>query len=271
MNKSKIAHRAVNILGFQLFSKDKESLLEKLKIHLSQKNSPLVIFTPNAEQLAQASSNPNFNRQLKQANLLIPDGVGLVMASNLLSFVGKSSPIKERITGVDLMQELLHVAMTSHYKILLLGGRGYQKLADDPQQVAGCSCWQLQDSLYWTQGYDNYSSSPSAEEEQLVDKCISIVQPDIVLVALGAPSQEKWILNHLQQLANAQVKVAMSVGGAADMILGKLKRAPGWMRKLGLEWLYRLFQEPWRWRRQTRLIKFAWLVMRQVFTGYQLP
>jgi N-acetylglucosaminyldiphosphoundecaprenol N-acetyl-beta-D-mannosaminyltransferase len=271
MNKSKIAHRTVNILGFQLFSKDKESLLEKLKIHLSRKNSPLVIFTPNAEQLVQASSNPNFSRQLKQANLLIPDGVGLIYASKLLSLVKRSAPIKERITGVDLMQELLLLAKTSDRSILLLGGRGYDTLVDDPKQVASCSCWQLQENLYWTEGYDNYSSNPSAEERQLVSKCIATLQPDIVLVALGAPHQEKWVNDNIELCREAQVKIVMSVGGAADMILGKLKRAPVWARKLGLEWLYRLFQEPWRWRRQTRLIKFIWLVLRQVFTGYQLP
>jgi len=88
---------------------------------------------------------------------------------------------------------------------------------------------------------------------------------------LGAPHQEEWILEHRQLLKNSGCLIALTVGGAIDMILGKLTRAPLWMRRFGLEWLYRLIQEPWRWKRQTRLIKFAWLVMRQVFTGYQLP
>jgi len=270
MDKTKIAHRAVNILGFQLLSSSQDRLLEKLKIHLSQKNDPLIIFTPNAEQLVQAQSNPNFCRYLKQSDLLLPDGISL--ASKVLAIFNKTQPLAARIAGVDLAFELINLSQEKAHSVLVVGGRNYQEFAKDSQVTtkADQNCWQLADNLFWTPAYEHYSTRTKPEEESLIN-CITSLQPQIILVALGAPHQEEWILEHRQLLKNSGCLIALTVGGAIDMILGKLTRAPLWMRRFGLEWLYRLIQEPWRWKRQTRLIKFAWLVMRQVFTGYQLP
>jgi N-acetylglucosaminyldiphosphoundecaprenol N-acetyl-beta-D-mannosaminyltransferase len=254
-------HKAANILGFQLFSKRKVDLLKKIQIHLSSKNECLIIFTPNAEQLVQTEQNPKFNRYLQQADILIPDGISLVWSSRLLSLRGKSRPIAERIAGVDLTQELLQLAKKQDLHCLVIGGEGYHHLQPDSQQV-GDNLWQLQPHLFWTPGYQNIQR-PNKKEEQVLKSNLKKLKPHIVFAAFGAPWQEEWIIEHRDFLNNQDVRLAMSVGGAFDLILGKLKRAPGWMRKLGLEWLYRLIQEPWRWKRQLRLAKFVKMVLNQ--------
>ncbi len=248
-------HKAANILGFQLFSKRKSDLLKKIQIHLSSKSDCLVIFTPNAEQLAQTEQNPKFYRYLQQADILIPDGISLVWSSRLLSLRGKSQPIVERIAGVDLTQDLLRLAKKQKLRCLVIGGEGYQNLLPASKQVKN-NFWQLRPDLFWTPGYKNIQQS-TKKEEQGLEFGVKQLKPDIVFAAFGAPWQEEWIIEHLRFLNSQNVKLAMSVGGAFDLVLGKLKRAPGWMRSLGLEWLYRLIQEPWRWKRQLRLVKFV--------------
>lgn len=254
-------HKAANILGFQLFSSHKSDLLKKIQIHLSSKNDCLVIFTPNAEQLVQTEQNPKFNRYLQQADLLIPDGISLVWSSRLLSWKGKSCSIAERIAGVDLVQDLLQLAKQQELRCLVVGGEGYQNLLSSSKQT-GDNFWQLRPYLFWTPGYQNIQR-PTKKEERVLESGIKQLKPDIVFAAFGAPWQEAWIIEHLQFLNNQDAKLAMSVGGAFDLILGKLKRAPAWMRSLGLEWLYRLIQEPWRWKRQLRLVKFVKMLLNQ--------
>ena len=104
-----------------------------------------------------------------------------------------------------------------------------------------------------------HAGSPAPEDEDEIVGNITRARPDILFVAYGAPQQEKWIARNLGRLG---VPVAMGVGGAFDFISGHAKRAPGWMRRFGLEWLYRLCHEPWRWRRMLALPRFACLVLR---------
>jgi N-acetylglucosaminyldiphosphoundecaprenol N-acetyl-beta-D-mannosaminyltransferase len=103
-----------------------------------------------------------------------------------------------------------------------------------------------------------YSGSPAADEEDdLVDR-INASRADIVFVAYGAPNQDKWIARNLPRL---NVSMAMGVGGAFDFIAGVVPRAPAWMRRMGIEWLFRLVRQPWRIRRMLRLPVFVWLVL----------
>ncbi|MDP2726812.1 MAG: WecB/TagA/CpsF family glycosyltransferase, partial [Dehalococcoidia bacterium] len=104
-----------------------------------------------------------------------------------------------------------------------------------------------------------YPGSPSLEEEGEIVSKVREASPDILLVAYGAPAQDLWIYRNLERL---HVPVAMGVGGALDFVSGRVRRAPPWVRSLGLEWLFRLAQEPWRWRRMMRLPYFAALVLR---------
>jgi N-acetylglucosaminyldiphosphoundecaprenol N-acetyl-beta-D-mannosaminyltransferase len=105
-----------------------------------------------------------------------------------------------------------------------------------------------------------YSGSPDVEEEHQIVALVKQPKPDIVFVAYGAPQQDKWIARNLDRLG---VPLAMGVGGAFDFIAGVAVRAPRWMQRLGLEWLHRLYREPWRWRRMLALPRFVGLVMRE--------
>jgi N-acetylglucosaminyldiphosphoundecaprenol N-acetyl-beta-D-mannosaminyltransferase len=103
-----------------------------------------------------------------------------------------------------------------------------------------------------------YGGSPAAEEEEAIVGLVNVADADILLVAYGAPKQDKWIARNLPRL---QTGVAMGVGGSFDFISGKAVRAPVWLRRLGLEWLHRLVHEPWRWRRMVALPRFALAVL----------
>lgn len=243
-----------------LFSKSKLQLLKKIQTLVDKNKSPLLIFTPNSEQIVLAHDQKSFAQALGKADFLVPDGIGLVWARRLLAWKGLADPILERITGVDLVTDLLDLAKERDWSTLVVGGRGYNgdddtgiiQLGKDGQKV------------FWTAGYRDVAS-PKASEEKELESILTQRRPGLVLVALGAPHQEKWVIEHRQLLQDSGVAVAMVVGGAVDILTGRLKRAPWWARKLGGEWLYRLWQEPWRWRRQARLVRFLRILGKSLF------
>lgn len=231
------------------------------------RNDLCVICTPNPEQVVLARSNNRFKQDLLEADLLLPDGVGVIWTSRLLALAGKSAPLRERIAGVDLVLELLKDAAKNHKKVLVIGGRGYgggsreddllgiQKLQTSPILLEKLYVSKGELIAFWSEGYQDVAR-PTDQENQQVHMIIQKIKPDYVFVALGAPYQERWLSEFRSLLQQEQVQVAMAVGGSFDILLGKLKRAPVLMRTLHIEWLYRLFQEPWRWRRQTKLLLF---------------
>jgi len=119
-----------------------------------------------------------------------------------------------------------------------------------PQGVTGYS--------YWAQ--HPASLNPAPEEEDTIVSKVTAAAPDFLFVAYGAPRQDIWIRRNLARL---NVPVCVGIGGTLDFVAGVAKRAPRWMRQVGLEWLHRLIHQPWRWRRMLVLPKFAWLVLRQ--------
>ncbi len=233
-------------------------MLELIRSHLEKPEKTLIVFTPNPEQVILAQEQPSFKAILHQADLLLPDGVGLIWASRILNSDSQNQ-LRERIPGVEVVAELLTYAQEKQLKALILGGREYEGLRYEGQKIASPSA---EANLYWLEGYRDIHQ-PTEREEAAVRQTIAQVKPDLVFVALGAPSQETWIINHRDLLEKNQVRLAMAVGGSFDFLLRKLRRAPQWMRNIGLEWVYRLIQEPWRWRRQLRLVKFVWLVAQE--------
>jgi len=204
------------------------------------------IVTVNPEFCVQALTNADFRHVLNQADLALPDGVGLVWAAKLL---GK--PLKGRVSGVDVVASVASLAAGRGYRLFFLGAapgvaEAAAKALEDRNpglHVAGC-----------------YAGSPRPEEDDEIVARVNAVRPHFLFVAFGAPQQDLWISRNQTQL---QVAVAMGVGGSFDYISGRVSRAPAWMRRLGLEWLYRLLREPWRWRRMLRLPYFVWLVLVQ--------
>lgn len=241
------------------FSKDKDSLLNALFDQVNRGSDLKLVFTPNPEQLIQARQNPDFFKNLTQADYLLPDGIGLVLAFRYLSKQAAYQQLnvpQERIPGVEVVKALVDQAQKSNWKVLLVGGRDYQAYLETLQSKQ--PWWK--NNFLWLAAYHQVKSSQPAEEQELQEQ-IKAFQPDIIFVALGAPYQEAWLIEHRDLLAKNKVKLAMAVGGSFDMLLGKLKRAPGLIRKLNLEWLFRLCLQPWRLKRQTRLLKFIKLVL----------
>jgi len=221
-----------------------------------------ILFTPNAEQVVQAEHSDTFKKTLLQADILIPDGMSIVWACRLKNKGDDDShPPVERIAGVDVVSDILQKAKEKTWKIAVVGGVGYEGVFDVESEINDGSQKHIMiKNISWTPGYKDIKN-PTLDEEQKTRDFITKHSPDIVLVAFGAPFQEKWIVEHRDLLSDSGVKLAMAVGGSFDFITGQVSRAPQWMQDSGLEWLYRLVRQPWRWRRQMRLFEFWWRVV----------
>jgi N-acetylglucosaminyldiphosphoundecaprenol N-acetyl-beta-D-mannosaminyltransferase len=223
-------------------------------------SNPLRVFTPNTEQLMQAQDNPAFLEILRATAIRVPDSVGIVMADWWRAFTtGESWLIRERVTGVDLAESLLSEACVRGWRVVLIGGMGNASDVAAGNLKKRFSGLDIRSILVGEVACDDKKMDLIMENENEVIEKINEIRPDLVLVALGAPKQEVWVLKYGEKLA---VQAMMVVGGAIDMWSGIQVRAPQWMRQWGLEWWWRLMQQPWRIGRQLRLVRFGWLVVR---------
>ncbi len=205
---------------------------------------PRHVCTVNPEFLMIAQDDINFANILKRADLCVPDGVGLLWAARRL---GHNLP--ERVTGSDGVPLIAEQAAKRGWRLFFLGaGEGIAQQAADV----------LRERHPDLQIVGVYSGSPRPEDEDAIVQMVNERATDILFVAYGAPNQDKWIARNLPRL---QVKMAMGVGGSFDFIAGLIPRAPVWMQKAGLEWLYRLILQPWRLKRMLRLPRFVIAVM----------
>ena len=202
------------------------------------------IATVNPEFLVYSREEPQFRAALQRAALCIPDGIGVLWAARL-----QGRKLRERVAGSDLVLYLAEEAAKSGWRVYFLGAA--QNVAKKTAQIL--SGWYPDLNVAGT-----YSGSPSQEEEDDIVSRIHASRADLVFVAYGAPKQDLWLSRNLQRTG---AKVGVGVGGSFDFITGVQKRAPRWVQRIGLEWLYRLLREPWRWRRQLALPKFVWLVL----------
>jgi N-acetylglucosaminyldiphosphoundecaprenol N-acetyl-beta-D-mannosaminyltransferase len=208
------------------------------------------IVTVNPEFVALAQRRPIFASILRRADLAVADGVGIVWASRML---GERPPV--RMTGLDLMNTLFEEAQKQDLAVGLIGGlTGVAPLAAERIRKRFPTLRiVIADTEHRRFGWH-------LPDHVLVSR-IRRAKPDILFVAFGAPKQEEWIFHHLHELPS--VRIAVGVGGAFDFWAGKVARAPGWMRALGLEWVFRLTQEPWRFPRiLTATLVFPWTVLR---------
>jgi len=260
-------HRSINIetktiFGLNIFDGSKSKLIDQyisrmLKRDRGDNSRATLVFTPNPEQVVLSKNDPHFLAALKHADLLIPDGTGIVVASRLLAAFGKAERISERISGVDLLKEIVgHFPESS---AVVIGGRN----GDEDATHEGVLTIEGK-KVAWLPAYRDVQH-PTVEEVQNLDRFLRKEKPDVVFVAFGAPFQEYWSIRHHKDLEELGVKLIMVVGGAVDVLSGRLQRAPKMVRALGLEWLYRLIQEPWRWRRQLRLVEFIGMTLQQLF------
>lgn len=204
---------------------------------------PHQIVTVNPEFLVIAYRNPAFHAVLRNADLALPDGVGLQFAALL-----QGRRFASRVAGSELVYRLAPVAAIQGWRLFFLGaGPG----------VAARAAGMLKATYPTLEIYTN-GADPTPEGTAAALAHIRTVRPDILLVAYGAPTQDLWIAAHKM---DARVPVMMGVGGTLDFLAGVVPRPPLFFRRIGLEWLYRLWRQPWRWRRQLRLPVFVGLVL----------
>jgi len=211
-----------------------------LAARLSQGQGTQVI-TLNAEMTMQAEVNPKLAAIIDQADLVIPDGAGVVL------YLGLYGYRVQRCPGIELAEALLEIAATNRptRSVFFYGG------APGVAQTAARR-WQQQLPGLAIAGIQHGYHTP--EEEQALQRRLQTLQPDLIFVGLGVPRQEYWIAQHRHLCPNA---VWIGIGGSLDIWAGQKLRAPAWLRDNHLEWLYRLYKEPWRWRRMLALPHFA--------------
>lgn len=264
----------IPLYGLSIFGKSKAGLLALVEKRLNNKNGLMTVATPNPEQVVLAHNDATFNGYLHQFDLLLPDGQGLVWASRMLAAKQGGQPLMERVAGREVVAFILGQAQQQHLKVLIIGGRGYEggiipaaslSAAESCVIVPATSRYDqaLPFPLYWTMGYQTVAAPTAAEQHQL-ESAIADLKPDVVLVAFGAPYQEGWVVNNRELLSKNEVRLAMVVGGSFDYLLGKVPKTPLWVSQFGFEWLFRLITQPWRWKRQLKLIEFIGLTFKEI-------
>lgn len=238
------------ILGITITPESKSSILEKILLYIDKPTVFFHIVSLNPENLVVATENESFKRVIETAQIKIIDGVGVVLAARLLGIQAG-----ERITGVGLLEELLKRASDGRSRVLMIGGK--ENLAE---QLAECYSEQFPEAKFFGLNGITDIKNPKKAEEDKIFSIVATYKPCLVFVAFGSPDQELWIERHKKRFAGC---VVMGVGGAFDYLSNKTKRPPIFIQKLGLEWLYRLVIQPWRWKRQLRLLKFVWLIIKQ--------
>lgn len=210
---------------------------------------PCAILAVNPEKVMRAQQDNGLLVQLRNAKLVIPDGIGVVFAARLL---GSRCP--ERVPGSELMPLLCQRAALSGYKVFLFGAS---------PDVISCAVRVLQQRFAGIKIVGAQHGYVAEDDMPALVSTINAVQPDLLFVALGSPKQEKWIARYLPEL---KVKVCQGVGGTFDVIAGRVKRAPLLFRLIHLEWFYRLVSQPSRILRQAALPIFAYQVLKGKFT-----
>lgn len=225
----------------------REQLLES---NLSR-HSMVHIVSLNPENLVTMKRNAEFEKVVRKTRMHIPDGIGTILALYVLKGVKTT-----RVTGVDIMEMLISEASKRSLRILLIGGKG-----DLAEKTADCYKKRFKNLPIWAiSGYQDVSNQGDEETEH-IKTIVRSIKPRLVFVSFGSPSQEIWIERQRDLFKGCLV---MGVGGAFAMLAGEVARAPEFVRIVGLEWLYRLVREPWRFWRQLKLVVFIVMVLREI-------
>jgi N-acetylglucosaminyldiphosphoundecaprenol N-acetyl-beta-D-mannosaminyltransferase len=224
----------MQILGTRVDPVTKNEATERIRTMLSGGRQS-VVTTPNPEIIMAAQRDPVYRAVLNRADLALPDGAGLLFVSQILGV-----PLPERVTGIDMVPEIIRIAAAQGKRVALVGSapgvaeRAARALRDKVLHSVIC---------YASEGVSATDWANEAAHEKMVEE-IRETEPDVLLVAFGHPKQELWIDRYRSKLPN--VKLFMGVGGALDFIAGDVRRAPVIFRKLWIEWLWRLAVEPRR-------------------------
>lgn len=228
----------INIFGVFLDRVDYSKACKKAQQFLQDFDSKVIV-TPNAEMIMAAQKNAELMKMLNSADMSLPDGIGVVIASRILG-----DPLLQRTTGFDFMMKLIAMAEKQGLSLFLLGGK---------PGIAQQAAEQIKAMFPGVNIAGTHHGYFKAEDEHNILDMINDKKPDILLVAMGFPKQEKFMIENKNKL---RFRVAIGVGGSLDVLSGNVSRAPEFMQKAGLEWLYRLITQPWRFKRMTVLPLF---------------
>jgi N-acetylglucosaminyldiphosphoundecaprenol N-acetyl-beta-D-mannosaminyltransferase len=235
---------SLHILGVRVDDVTGDETLALVEQFIAER-TPHQVCTVNTEFVMAAQRDEVFRNVIDNAALCPPDGVGVLWAARRLKH-----PLRERVGGTDTAERIAARAAQLGWRMYFLGA--VPGVAEQAARV-------LQTRYPGLVVVGTFAGSPTPGEQNAIVERIRAARPDVLFIAFGAPAQDVWIARNQPCL---QVPVAMGVGGAFDFIAGVTRRAPRWVQRLGLEWLHRLYREPWRWRRQLALPRFVWSVLR---------
>lgn len=241
----------IDVLGVGFDNLTRENAIEKCK-QLIEKHCGAYMVTPNPEIVMAAWDNEELKDALSKADLVIPDGIGVVKAAKIIG-----TPLKERLPGIEIGEAILEYAANSGKKVFLLGAK---------PGVADAAAEKMK-NIYPGLNICGTNDGYFKEDDPVIAK-INMVKPDFLMVCLGAPKQELWMSANSKKL---DVGLMAGLGGSLDVFAGNVMRAPKIWQKLNAEWLYRCIKEPWRFKRIARLPLFiikAWMKrIRKLFNG----
>lgn len=243
-----IKKRQANILGCRVDLVSLNQALEEIKTLLRDKKPSAQIITINAEIVYEANRDSKLKAVINDAHMVTPDGIGVVWAAGQLGYKPQG-----RVTGIELLEAVCREGAKQGWKLFFFGS------APGVAEQAAVNLGKKYPGLKIVGNINGYFGPQDTAD---IIAAIKERAPDILLVGLGAPRQEYWINDYKEQL---QIPVCIGIGGSFDVIAGNKKRAPAFMIKLNLEWLYRLISEPSRIKRQLALPKFVLLILKEKY------
>jgi len=244
---------STKILGTKVSTEESSKVLQYIIRRLKSRREKFYIVTPNPEIMTYAMRNRTYQEGLNGAEVALPDGVGVLVASKLLK-----KGVRERISGVDFMVMMVRECAKEGLTVGFLGGRG-----NVAKRTADCLS-ELYPGLKVSFAEEEWNVKKIANGKWEKDDGERLGHIDVLFVAMGFPKQEEWIVKNLSDIP---ATAAMGVGGAFDYISGRVVRAPRILRQAGLEWFFRLLIEPWRLKRQLVLPIFVYYIIRARLFG----
>ena len=238
----------VHLFGVPVDVVDASDALERAKTlyRTAASGVPALVFTPNPELIMRCRTEPDLLAVARAPDLALADGIGVVWALRR-----NGAAVAARVPGVEFMADLLDWAAAEGHPVFFLGARA------EVVTVAAANAVRRYPGLVIAGMHDGYFAPGDAPE---VARQVAASGARLLFVGMGAPAQERFLVAQRARLG--EVRLAMGVGGSLDVLAGVAQRAPHAVRRLGLEWLWRLMREPSRWRRQLALPRFAWAVLR---------
>ena len=234
----------INVRGVHFDNVNAHEAIERIKAFLKA-DGLSIMNTPNSEIVQFCIDDNSLYSVINSANLIIPDGIGVVYASKILG-----TPLKEKVAGVDTAEKVVEYASTSGKSIYIFGGAKKTDESDAVCEIAARKLCEKYPGLRIAGTRDGFFTD---EESDAIVEDINNSGADILFVCLGAPKQEKWIYDNRDKL---KVKFAAGLGGSVNIFAGTAMRAPEFFLRHNLEWLHRLIKEPSRFVRMLNLPKF---------------